>query len=145
VEIVRVKSAVDWWLRITIWISVPLMLVIMLTVPPDEKMFAYAVGWPTLILILWIYLGTYYELRDDYLYCRSGPFFRKIPYDKIKSLRLHQSVLGSMALSTRRIEIMQHGKGYIRGTTDISPVNREEFLAELARRCVNLEKGTWYD
>lgn len=138
-EIVRVKSAVDRWLRITIWITVIFMLGTILTVPPAEKMIAYAVGWPSLIFILWIYLGTYYELRDNYLYCRSGPFFEKIPYDKIKSLRLYHSILGSMALSTRRIEIRQHGKGYIRGTTDISPVNPEAFLAELARRCANLE------
>jgi hypothetical protein len=50
-------------------------------------------------------------------------------------------LLSSMALSSRRIEIRQHGKGYLTGTTMISPVNREEFLRELVRRCPNLDAG----
>jgi hypothetical protein len=111
-----------------------------ITVPSNETLIAYAIGLPSLIFILWIYWGTYYELRQNYLYCRSGPFFEKIPYEKIASLRLCQSILASMALSTQRIEIRQHGKGYILGTSYISPLKREEFLQELTQRCKNLSE-----
>lgn len=110
-----------------------------MVVPQNGKTIGYAVGVPMICFVLWIYFGTYYEFRDEYLYCRSGPFVEKIVYDKIKSVKLSQNMLSSMALSTKRIEIRQHGKGYITGTTYISPVNREEFMMELIRRCKNIE------
>ncbi|UOO38563.1 PH domain-containing protein [Oscillospiraceae bacterium CM] len=90
-------------------------------------------------LLIWLLFGTYYELRPEYLYCRSGPFFEKIRYDKIKYLGLTENFLSSMALSPERIEIRQHGKGYIMGTTMISPENREDFLEKLKARCKNLD------
>jgi len=80
-----------------------------------------------------------YELRDEYLFCKSGPFFEKIKYENIKSIKLSQNMLSSMALSRERIEIRQHGKSYIRGTTFISPIDREEFVLELKGRCDKLE------
>jgi len=135
----RVKSKIDFWLKIIIFGTVLIMLVSMMIVPQDEKIIGYLVGVPMTFFILWIYFGTYYELRDEYLYCRSGPFIEKIVYEKIKSVKLSQNMLSSMALSTKRIEIRQHGKGYITGTTFISPVNREEFMKELISRCKKIE------
>jgi hypothetical protein len=44
-----------------------------------------------------------------------------------------------MALSKKRIEIRQHAKGYLIGTTFISPENREEFMNELISKCKNIE------
>ena len=123
-KFMRVRSAVDWWLRSTIWITIIIMVGTIVTVPPDKRLIGYAVGLPTIIFVLWIYWGTYYELRDNYLYCRSGPFFEKILYENVKSLRLCQSILAAMALSTQRIEIRQQEKGYIMGTSYISPLNR---------------------
>ncbi|WP_051188612.1 PH domain-containing protein [Proteocatella sphenisci] len=135
----RVKSKIDFWLKIIILGSVLIMLFSMMIVPQNEKIIGYLVGVPMICFMLWIYFGTYYEFRDEYLYCRSGPFFERIIYDKIKSVKLSQNMLSSMALSTKRIEIRQHGKGYITGTTFISPMNREEFMKELIRRCNNIE------
>ena len=136
---VRVKSAVDWWLALLIWGAVLLMVVVMVTVPLEEKPLATAIGIPVIIFMIWIYFGTYYELRENYLYSRRGPFIENIRYENIKSLRLYTSILASMALSIKRIEIKQHGKGYILGTTYISPLDREEFLRELTSRCPNLD------
>ncbi len=135
----RVKSKIDFWLKIIIFGLVLIMLVSMMIVPQNEKIIGYLVGVPMICFMLWIYFGTYYEFRDEYLYCRSGPFFERIIYDEIKSVKLSQNMLSSMALSTKRIEIRQHGKGYITGTTFISPMNREEFMKELIRRCNNIE------
>lgn len=135
----RAKSKIDLWLSLLIWAAVCTLVVSMLVIPQNEKLIGYSVGAVGLAFILWIYFGTYYELKDDYLYCRSGPFFEKIPYEKIKSVELSQNLLSSMALSAKRIEIQQHGKGYFTGTTYISPVNREEFMLELIRRCKNMQ------
>lgn len=135
----RVKSKIDFWLKIIIFGLVLIMLVSMMIVPQNEKIIGYLVGVPMICFMLWIYFGTYYEFRDEYLYCRSGPFFERIIYDEIKSVKLSQNMLSSMALSTKRIEIRQHGKGHITGTTFISPMNREEFMKELIRRCNNIE------
>ena len=92
------------------------MLVNIIVVPQSEKVTAYAVGIPTILFIFWIYFGTYYEFRDEYLYCRSGPFLEKIAYENVKSVRLGQNMLSSMALSIDCIEIKQHDKCYITGT-----------------------------
>lgn len=135
----RVKSAVDWWLALLIWGAVLLMVVTTVTAPPEERLLAIAIGIPVILFVVWIYFGTYYELRETYLYSRSGPFSEKIPYENIKSVRLCISILASMALSIKRIEIRQHGKGYVLCTTYISPLNREEFLRELTSRCPNLD------
>lgn len=135
----HIKSAMDWWFNIIIWITIAIIVVSLIIIPQNERVIGYVIGIPMLAFIMWIYFGTYYELREDYLFCKSGPFFEKIAYKNIKSLKLSQNMLSSMALSTKRIEIRQHGKGYITGTTLISPENREEFLRELMSRCKSLE------
>lgn len=138
----RVKSAVDWWWGgLVIGVAV-LLLVSAAIVPQEGRLGIFAAVLPVVALILWMILGTYYEFHDEHLFCRCGPFFERIPYDKIKSARLTRNLLSSMALSSRRIEIRQHGKGYFTGTTMISPVNKEDFLQELLRRCPNLDQGT---
>ncbi len=52
----------------------------------------------------------------------------------------------SAAMSRERIEIKEHGKGMMRGTTYISPEDREEFFSHLKLKCNNLEnqeKNAW--
>jgi len=133
----RVKSKIDLWVSIVIW-SIIAIIVGTMTMLDDQTAISYSIGLPVIALLLWIYYGTYYELRDEYLYCRSGPFTERIAYSKIKSLKLSRNMLSSMALSGDRIEIRQHGKGYLLGTTFISPENREQFMSELSSRCKNL-------
>jgi len=85
----RVKSKIDLWVSIVIWSVIVIMVGTMIRL----------VGLPVIALLLWVYFGTYYELREEYLYCRSGPFAEKIAYSKIKSLKLSRNMLSSMALS----------------------------------------------
>ncbi|MGI5878943.1 MAG: PH domain-containing protein [Christensenellales bacterium] len=136
----RAKSKIDFGSSLLIWGTILIILAGIMIVPQNGKTIAYIVGVPVVCFLLWMYFGTYYEIRDDYLYCRSGPFVEKIVYDKIKSVKLSQNRLSSMALSSKRIEIRQHGKGYFTGTTYISPVNREVFMMELISRCKNIEQ-----
>lgn len=141
----RVKSAVDKWFIAVISIVVAIMLasVVLLALTTHFTLFELVTGCAATLLVsaflLWLLFGTSYELRDDCLYCKSGPFRERIMYDRIKYLGLSDNFLSSMALSSQRIEIRQHGKSYIRGTTMISPVNRESFLAQLKSRCLYLD------
>ncbi len=135
----RVNSKIDLWVAIILWGGI-LIMAGTVTSLHGQTIISYAIGLPLIALLLWIYFGTYYELRDEYLYCRCGPFTEKIPYPKIKSVKLSRNMLSSMALSLDRIEIKQHGKGYLLGTTYISPENREQFMNELISRCKNLSQ-----
>lgn len=135
----RIKSEVDMWFKYIIYITIMILLGCLLIVPKERLMITLAISAVSIAFLLWILKSTYYEFRENYLYCRSGPFFEKIHYANIRYARLSNNKLSSMALSSKRIEIRQHNKGYFLGTTMISPVNREEFLQELLKRCKNLK------
>lgn len=97
--------------------------------------------------ILWLWFGAYYEFKADYLLARMGPFFERIPYKKITSARKFTGMVSSMALSSKMIEL-RHGKNYITGTTYISPLDRDGFLAMLYVYCPQINasteaKGKW--
>jgi hypothetical protein len=139
----REKSKIDPWVSIVFWAAAAAIVISLFFIPPDERLIGIIVGVPLLAIILWIYFGSYFELRDSYLYCRCGPFFEKIKYENIKTVRRCRNFLSSMALSRDRIEISQHGKGFITGTTYISPQNIDEFMKELIARCNNLERKIW--
>lgn len=135
----RVKSAIDVWISIIIFL-VFILLVACLFIVPRGEVWLYALTMsPVMAFLLWIYFGTFYELREEYLYCRSGPFVSRIRYENIESLRLCSNLLSSMALARDRIEMKEYGKGYLAGTTLISPVDRELFYQELKSRCNHLD------
>lgn len=136
----KVKSEVDLWFQLIVGTTIIITVVPIFMIPADEQWMLAVIALPTAGFLLWLVFDTWYQLRDDHLYCVSGPFREKIPYDKIKSVKLCENMLSSMALSRKRIEIRQHKKNYIMGTTMISPVNREDFYVQLKRKCINLEK-----
>lgn len=131
----RVRSAVDWWLGLIIWLTLAMLISTIALVPEDERGLAVLISLPAVAFMLWIYFGTFYELRDDYLYCRSGAFAARIPYNAIKSARLTRNPLSSMALSLNRIEIIYTSKSIFGGLIYISPPNREDFMHKLLERC----------
>jgi hypothetical protein len=135
----KVRSQVDFWSKVLIWGTVLILLVGILITPPTKKVIGFLISTPIIVFLLWMYFGTYYELRDKYLYCRCGPLVEKIPYEKIKTVKLSQNLFSSMALSRERLEIRQHGKGHFTGTTYISPINRQAFMDDLIKRCDNLK------
>lgn len=141
----RIKSAVDLWFKALVFIVIGIIIAaaVFLTLTMHlallEMVIGYAVVLAACAFLLWILFGTYYEFRNDCLYCRSGPFAEKIKYDSIKYLGLSENRLSSMALSSRRIEIRQYEKSYMTGTTMISPENREIFLSQLKVLCLRLD------
>ena len=89
-------------------------------------------------LLVWVRLCTYYELRDDCLYLRSGPFRDEIPYDEIKTVDKTRGWNFIMALGFDRLQI-NAGINPEKGKTVLSPENEDEFLRELSLRCPELE------
>jgi hypothetical protein len=130
----RYKSAKSIGFGILFWGVIIILIVSVVIIPENYKLLAAVISLVVSGFLLWIWYGTSYEFKETYLAIRMGPFFENIPYGKIFSARLFKSMASSMALSSEMIEL-RHGKNYITGTTYISPVNREEFINELQKRC----------
>lgn len=130
----RVKSATDTFNNFLIGLPILLLSLCLLYFLTSNQWLVAIVCVITIGFLVSIRFFTYYELRDTYLYCRCGLFVEKIKYSSIKSIRLVNNRMSSMALASERIEIKQHHKGYISGTTYISPINRDEFYHKLLTR-----------
>lgn len=131
----RIRSNVDWWIALLIWFAIAIMFFSMLAAKSNDRTLVYLISLPSLGFMLWIYFGTYYELRDEYLYCRSGPFVTHVLYTSVKTIKLSRNPISSMALSTKRIEITYASKNFFGGLVYISPIDREGFMAQLLERC----------
>ena len=138
----KYKAKIDWWISLLLYGTNVLMIGLAFVTPPSVLLFYLLVCTPYVLLVFWLLWGSYYQLRDDEIYSKMGPFFSHIKYDLIKSVKLRKSILSSMAMTINRVEIQVHNKSYIRGTTFLGPKNREEFAAELKQRCKNLESKT---
>jgi hypothetical protein len=136
----RYPSAKSVGFGVLVWGVVILLAVAVIIIPAEFRFLTTIASLAGIGFMLWIWYGSYYEFRETYLLARMGPFYERIPYDRITSARPFRSMVSSMALSSAMIEL-RHGKNYISGTTYISPVNREQFLAELRARCPNLIDG----
>lgn len=136
----RIPSKIDLPITLLMGAVVLILIISTLILPPSAWLMMGLLDLPVIGFLGWLYFGTYYRFEETRLVCHSGPFTEKIAYEKIKSARLCHNLLSSLALSVDRIEIRQHGKGYISGTTLISPINRETFLEALILKCPNLEK-----
>jgi len=134
----RFKSKMDGWFKAVVWLTDLMIVTAFIFIPEEDRLIGFVIGIPMIGLMLWIYFGSYFELRDTYLLCKVGPFAHKIHYNKVTSAITGEGILTSMALSKQHIEIIQSGKGFILGTTYISPERREEFMEELQKRCPRL-------
>lgn len=128
----------DIWYVGLVALAAGTVTVALLTAPVGDRLLGVLIAVPLLVFLASLLFATWYELRDEYLYVRSGPFVERIPYDRIRTLRLCENLWSSMALSRRRLEIRQHGRGWITGTTYVSPADRKSFLKEVKDRCTNL-------
>ncbi len=141
----RVRSVIDLHIKIMVFLVIGAMLVLsaVLTLAMAFTLALAVWGYLAVLLasglLLWLLYGTYYELRDDHLYCKTGPFVEIIPYEAIAYLALSDNNQSCLAPSTRRIEIHYYSSGY-KDATMISPQSRELFLARLRQRCINLRR-----
>jgi len=136
----RIYAKRDFWITSAIIIVLLILGISILIMPEEGRGLVALLMIPVAGFLGWLYFSTYTVFQDDFLLCKSGPFTEKIRYADIKSLKLCRNFMSSMALARDRIEIRQHNKSYVSGTTYISPPQREQFLEELKKRCPNLNK-----
>ena len=126
----RYASAKSAGFGVLVWGVILVLAISMVIIPFQYRLPVIAGSLACIGFILWIWYGTFYEFKHDYLLVQMGPFFEKIQYSKIVSARKFKSMVSSMALSNEMIEL-RHGKNYITGTTYISPEDRDGFLEQL--------------
>jgi hypothetical protein len=137
----KYPSKVDLWLAILIWGSMLGTIGIGL-----YAMFNKASSFWEIILLLfscvlfplfmlWGCFTTHYLLNDTHLIIRYGPFKKKIPLDRITSVKKTSNPLSSPALSLKRLEISYNTYDMVL----ISPKNRDEFITLLSDRCINIK------
>lgn len=131
----KVKSKVDLWIKILIYLVILLMIWSVSLAEGIDQIIIFLIFSIVTIFLLSFLFYTYYELRQDYIYIRAGILLYKIKYKNISTLKLSENFLSSAALSRKRIEIREKNKGFITGTTYISPINREEFLKKFKEKC----------
>jgi hypothetical protein len=140
----RINSEIDIRNEAMIFSAIAFMSVgsVYLTASMGFSLQMAAIGCTAVIvasaLLLWFLFGSYYELHEEHLFIRCGPFTESIRYDDIVCLRLIRDTSSSMALSSKRIEIQQYCDGILTETM-ISPKNRKAFLTHLKDRCRYLE------
>lgn len=134
---------IDKWVNILLYGSVLMLVPIFFFVPSDEWIVLFGTMVLMMLLIIPIVRISYYELQDEFLVMRLGYIKAKIKYENIKSIESIDgwNTTSSMALSREKVKITEHNKSIIRGTTYISPKNRELFILDLKQKCRNLDNG----
>jgi hypothetical protein len=96
-------------------------------------------------LLLWVILGTHYEITDANLLLRCGPFRWTVPLDAIEDV-VPAGWLGgpavemNLSLSVRGLRVRYRKKGgRLSWPIRIAPRDRAAFLLELAERLPGLE------
>lgn len=129
----RYRSKADMWIVALLGLAAAATLYGCAVVLRGGETLAMTIMLPiaafTLGLMAWVFFGTHYTLSRETLDIRSGPFRWQVPIANIKDVRPVRSLLSAPALSTDRIEIV-HGSYH--ESAQISPHDRERFLAELA-------------
>ncbi|MGG1632578.1 PH domain-containing protein [Rossellomorea sp. NRS-1567] len=89
-------------------------------------------------MILWTGFFQHYELCQDYLYIKGGPFSSRIFYGDLTRVRATRDIsTGYRVLSSRdALEIYYRTGSW--GSVKISPRDKELFLSELDKRCSHL-------
>lgn len=107
--------------------------------------FGIALGWiekpdfwiiipftAVIIFLLWIYLGTNYELRETDLIYRSGPLKGKIQIDQIREIVKGKTMYAGIKPATAGKGLIIKFRKY--DEIYISPNSNESFIAEILRR-----------
>ena len=134
----KYKTKTHLWIRILLWALI-LMFVPMFFFVETDELYILAISTILMVIIIVPLFSAYYELADEDVVIHIYGFKKRIKYDNIKSIRKCQNWLSSSAMSKDRIEIIEHHKKKIMGTTYISPMDREDFFTDLKNRCQNLD------
>jgi hypothetical protein len=125
----------DWWLGLLIWGLVLLAAVPALLKPGKGQLI---IMMAVILFVGWIWFGTGYEISDDELKIRCGPFRQRIPIQEIREIKKTRNPLSAPACSLDRMEI-NHGRSK---RVMISPADKEGFIKLLVGKSpqINLDE-----
>jgi len=110
------------------WLFILNLLVVIACFGPFFSRSDYGVLFftiPLALLLIWCWFTTGYEVADDKLIIRSGPFKSKIDIQQIRSIRPTKNPLSSFALSIDRLEITYDPQYQM---ALISPKDKQAFI-----------------
>lgn len=133
------KSKVDWWMAIIliflpVW-SIGMTIFLYSSNNETEGQFALVITAAIFILYFVFVFPIKYKLGEEQLIIRFGLIHSSIPYKSIKSVKPSRNPLSAPALSLDRLAI-DFGKFL---PALISPVNKQDFLKELAKHTPKLK------
>jgi hypothetical protein len=135
----KFKSKQDWWLTAIVWgpmlfaIGSGVMALITEPVSFGEALLLFCLTLLLPVILIWMWLTTYYVLDESSLIIRFGPFKKVIPLNEIRSVKKTSNPLSSPALSLKRLKISYGRYDFVL----ISPTDRDEFMKILAKKCPN--------
>ncbi|MGF3102919.1 PH domain-containing protein [Rossellomorea sp. DUT-2] len=123
-------------LLISIVYLIPLILLgrpTILNIIVVVSLFAISAG-----IIIWTGFFQHYEMCEDFLYIKGGPFRSRIFYGDLTRVRATRDIsTGYRVLSSRDALEIYYRTG-LWGSVKISPREKELFLSELDKRCSHL-------
>lgn len=131
----KFEAKKDTWLSIVIWAAIllPIVLLIMRQNPPILGIVIFML--PS-ILLTWVWFGTGYEITDEVVKYRFGPFNGEIFIYDIKAVHLTpRESMNAGALSSDRISIIYDKSK----TITIAPQEKKKFIEELKKINNNFE------
>jgi hypothetical protein len=122
----------DWWLGLLIW-GLVLLGAVPALLKPGRGQFIIMVA--VILFVGWIWFWTGYEISDDELKIRCGPFRQRIPLQEIKEIKKTRSPLSAPACSLDRMEI-KYGKSK---RVMISPADKENFINTIVEKSPHIQ------
>lgn len=129
------KSAIDKVTKITFGFIILLLLVIAITsidIQQKISMFiAISLVSLTLFLLVWMYLKTEYQIKEDILFCSCGPIKKQVKIKEIMKITYHSGIIVPVSL---KLSLSSSGFIITYGNFNefyISPENQEEFITQL--------------
>ena len=130
------RSKVDWWLALALTAPpIGAVAVFAAALTSGEPLaWLWGVGSPAFVALLYLglLLPVRYGMDDVHLHVQSGQLRQRIPLTEIVEVSPTRNPLSSPALSLDRLQV-KFGARMFRSVM-ISPVDRDGFLEELARR-----------
>lgn len=133
-EPVTFRSKIDMWVLIAVLAVVSIAVLGADALRDADTLLAWIAAAVVIVvgvaLPVWILVYTRYELDDELLTVRCGPFRWAVPLDEISAVRPTLSSSKGPALSTRRLEL-EYGDGR---SLMISPDPPDIFVRSLEAR-----------
>jgi len=99
------------------------------------------IAFLTTAFLIWIWADIRYEMREDYLFVKGGPFRSRIAYNDITRITMSKNIWFGYRLLASMDAIEIHYKTGLLGSVKISPKEKEVFIEELKKRNPSIKVG----